>query len=176
MCVVWGCVTAQKDNYNYNYNYLFLFLFFSFFFFLSAALLRTLPPDPLPQTQTPCPRPPSAGPPKFRAFFPSPASIFACRPPGLHTTTRELQTCTFEGPGFQKHHQNSTRRPPREGRKMWEARSRPGCQGPQRKCAGYLSTTSWKLKLSGSRKEQGDQKEEEVNGDVEEIRSKAHNR
>ena len=35
---------------------------------------------------------------------------------------------------------------------VWEARSRPGCQGPQRKCAGYLSTTSWKLKLSDSRK------------------------
>ena len=34
---------------------------------------------------------------------------------------------------------------------VWEARSRPGCQGPQRKYAGYLSTTSWKLKLSGSR-------------------------
>ena len=33
-------------------------------------------------------------------------------PPGFHTTTRELQTCTFEGPGLQKHHQNSTRRPP----------------------------------------------------------------
>ena len=26
-----------------------------------------------------------------------------------------------------------------------------GCQGPQRKYAGYLSTTSWKLKVSGSR-------------------------
>ena len=38
------------------------------------------------------------------------------------------------------------------GSSLWEARSRPGCQGPQRKCAGYLSTTSWKLKLSGSRK------------------------
>ena len=34
---------------------------------------------------------------------------------------------------------------------LWEARSRPGCQGPQRKCAGYLSTTSWKLKVSGNR-------------------------
>ena len=35
--------------------------------------------------------------------------------------------------------------------KVWEARSRPGCQGPQRKYARYLSTTSWKLKVSGSR-------------------------
>ena len=32
-------------------------------------------------------------------------------PPGFHTTA---QTCTFEGPGLQKHHQNSTRRPQRE--------------------------------------------------------------
>ena len=36
----------------------------------------------------------------------------ASGPPGLHTTTRELQTCTYEGPGLQKHHQNSTKRPP----------------------------------------------------------------
>ena len=36
----------------------------------------------------------------------------APKPPGLHTTARELQTCTFEGPGLQKHHQNSTRRHP----------------------------------------------------------------
>ena len=39
-----------------------------------------------------------------------------------------------------------------QNRLLWEARSRPGCQVPQRKCAGYLSTTSWKLKLSGRRK------------------------
>ena len=32
--------------------------------------------------------------------------------PGFHTTARELQTCTLEGPGLQTHHQNSTRRPP----------------------------------------------------------------
>ena len=34
---------------------------------------------------------------------------------------------------------------------LWEERSRPGCQGPQRKYAGYLSTTLRKLKVSGSR-------------------------
>ena len=34
---------------------------------------------------------------------------------------------------------------------LWEAPRRPGCQGPQRKYAGYLSTTSWKLKVSGSK-------------------------
>ena len=38
-------------------------------------------------------------------------------PPGLHTTTRELQTCTYQFPSLQKHHQNSTRRLPRERRK-----------------------------------------------------------
>ena len=36
--------------------------------------------------------------------------------PGLHTTARELQTCTFQGPGASKHHQNSTRRPPERHR------------------------------------------------------------
>ena len=61
---------------------------------------------------------------------------------------------------------------------LWEARSRPGCQGPQRSRTGCLSTTSWKMKLSGRRKnrvlrEIGDQ-EEEVNGEVESIRE-THN-
>ena len=31
------------------------------------------------------------------------------RPPGFHDSPR-AQTCTFEGPGLRKHHQNSTRR------------------------------------------------------------------
>ena len=44
--------------------------------------------------------PPSAGPPKM----------------GLHTTAPELQTCTFEGPGFQSHHQFHETTPKR-GRK-----------------------------------------------------------
>ena len=35
----------------------------------------------------------------------------ASGPPGLHTTTRELQTCTFERPAL-PNHQKSTRRPP----------------------------------------------------------------
>ena len=61
---------------------------------------------------------------------------------------------------------------------MREARSRQECQGPNwRKCAGYLSTTSWKLKLSGNKKNKvirdGDE-EEEVNGEVESIRE-THN-
>ena len=32
-------------------------------------------------------------------------------------TQPESQTCTFEGPGLQKHHQNSTKAPTREGEK-----------------------------------------------------------
>ena len=39
---------------------------------------------------------------------------------GFHTTSPRAQTCTFEGPGLQKHHQNSTRRPPeREKERKW---------------------------------------------------------
>ena len=52
-------------------------------------------------------RPPFPGPPFPGPPFPRPSG-----PLGLHTTTRELQTCTFEGPGFHKNHQNSTRKPP----------------------------------------------------------------
>ena len=37
-------------------------------------------------------------------------------------------------------------------KKVWEALSRPGCQGPQRSCTGDLSTTSWKMKLTGRSK------------------------
>ena len=36
---------------------------------------------------------------------------------GSHTTARELQMCTFQGPCASKHHQNSTKRPPRVRRK-----------------------------------------------------------
>ena len=46
------------------------------------------------------------------------AVVAAPKPPGLHTTARELQTCTLEGPGASKHHENSTRKlPGREERK-----------------------------------------------------------
>ena len=41
----------------------------------------------------------------------------ASGPPGLHTTARELHTCTIEGPGASKHHQNSTRRHPERHKK-----------------------------------------------------------
>ena len=46
--------------------------------------------------------------------------LFGCRVKPRrrsHTTARELQTCTFQGPALQKPHQNSTERPPREGEK-----------------------------------------------------------
>ena len=56
----------------------------------------------------------------FALFFPLPPqnSFFSSlswrsspKPPGLHTTTREPKRA-LEGPGLQKHNQNSTRRPP----------------------------------------------------------------
>ena len=73
---------------------------------------------------------PSSGPPlrrtpqNFALFLPSPALHFRAfvslwrplGPPGLHTTTQELQTHTFKSRRFQ-HYQNSTRKPPRERRK-----------------------------------------------------------
>ena len=36
---------------------------------------------------------------------------------GVSHNSPRAQTCTFERPGLQKHHQNSTRRSPRERRK-----------------------------------------------------------
>ena len=39
-------------------------------------------------------------------------------PPGFHTTARELQTCTFQGSGLQKHQQNSTKGPQERERRM----------------------------------------------------------
>ena len=43
------------------------------------------------------------------------------RPLGVSHVSPRAQTCTFEGPGLQKHHQNSTRRPPeREQERKWE--------------------------------------------------------
>ena len=36
---------------------------------------------------------------------------------GVSHDNQRAQTCTLEHPGLQKHHQNSTRRPPRERRK-----------------------------------------------------------
>ena len=36
---------------------------------------------------------------------------------GVSHDSPRARTCTFEGPGLQKHHQNSTRRPPREREK-----------------------------------------------------------
>ena len=51
-------------------------------------------------------------------------------PPGLHTTARGLQTCTFDGPGASKHHQNSTRRPPRGEKKRAKCWAVQGKGGP----------------------------------------------
>ena len=61
----------------------------------------------------------------FAFFFPSPATVFYSfslsfglfREFWWCLKRRDPQTCTFEGPGLQKHHQNSTKRTKREGEK-----------------------------------------------------------
>ena len=58
---------------------------------------------------------PRGGRPKIsRFFFPLPPqfSFFRSR------DSPRGETCTFQGPGLQKHHQNSTKRPPREEERM----------------------------------------------------------
>ena len=55
-------------------------------------------------------------PPQFSFFLPSLGGPAAPKPPGLHTTAREPKRAHLNAPAF-KHHQNSTRRPLREGRK-----------------------------------------------------------
>ena len=42
----------------------------------------------------------------------------APKPPGFHTTARELQTHTFQRSGLQKHHQNATTKTPERERRM----------------------------------------------------------
>ena len=62
---------------------------------------------------------PKGGGPKISRFFPSPAIMFFHSSlswgSSFHMTTREPKP--YQDPGLRKHHQNSTRRPPREGRK-----------------------------------------------------------
>ena len=50
----------------------------------------------------------------------------ASGPPELHTTPRELQTRTFDGPDASKHHQKTTRRHPERHKKeqKWERRGK----------------------------------------------------
>ena len=57
-----------------------------------------------------------------RSWQPVSLCTMAPKPPEFHRTARELQTCTFEGPGLQEHHQNSTRRHPEREKKRtkWE--------------------------------------------------------
>ena len=52
----------------------------------------------------------------------------APKPPGLPDSPR-AQTCTFQGPGLQKHHQNSTRRHQRERKRTKWFRVVWGCLG-----------------------------------------------
>ena len=55
-----------------------------------------------------------------------PCFVFGVKTLGLHTTTRELQTCTVQGLWCFKHNQNSTKRPPREKKRknMWRERGK----------------------------------------------------
>ena len=97
------------------------------------------------------PRGPRRVGPKFRAFFPSPATVYyyffplllvflvefwlwceARRPRSRrrsHDSPR-AQMCTFQGSGLQKHHQNSTKRTPREGE------NNKNCGGRGKNCGG----------------------------------------
>ena len=82
----------------------------------------------------PPPDRPSAGPPKISLFFfslsPSQFSFFLLSlagPSGLHTTAREPKRGHFRAPALQKHHQNSTKGPPKrekKERKMWRERKK----------------------------------------------------
>ena len=60
----------------------------------------------------------------------------------------------------------------------WRSCSWPRNQSPQRKYAGYLSTTLKNVKGVGQQEQQSDKRDgeerDEVKGDVEEIRSNAH--
>ena len=60
---------------------------------------------------------------------------------GSHTTTRELQTCTLDGPGASKHHQNSTRR-------HTEKKSETG-GGRRKKNAKFWALHPWSPTLRG---------------------------
>ena len=55
---------------------------------------------------------------------------------------------------------------------MWEARSRPRCQGPQWSCTGDFVHHIVEDEVVGQKGEQGDQREDEegeVNGDIRET-------
>ena len=65
--------------------------------------------------EKPAPSPGGAqnvGGPQFRAFC---SLSRHPKPSGFHTTARNLKRTHLRVPALQKHHQNSTRRPPREG-------------------------------------------------------------
>ena len=58
----------------------------------------------------------------------------ALRPPGLHTTTRELQTCAFERPGASNTPPKSNEKPNR-GKKKHEILGSPAQEGTGGWCA-----------------------------------------
>ena len=88
--------------------------------------------------------PPSAGPPQNVALFslshPNFLSFFSLfLGPGLHTTTRELQMCTFQGPGASNTIKIPRKDPKREKkeRKLWREREK------KREILGFLAPPFW---------------------------------
>ena len=80
---------------------------------LSEAVWRTITRGPPPGSWQRLQEPTSCSCP-CSIFFP----MVGARISGLHDSPR-AHTGTFEFPAPQKHHQNSTRRPPRKGKKEW---------------------------------------------------------
>ena len=143
--LIFSCIFCSSFGF---FHLLCFFSFFSFFVLSRTAFSRTA------LHWTASPGPPKISlffslPPQFHSFsFPllgssrgtvvvflkagtlicaRLGSLAALGPPGYHTTTRELQTCTFEDPGASKHNQNSTRRPPerqKKERKLWRERDK----------------------------------------------------
>ena len=63
---------------------------------------------------------------------------WALKPAGVSHDSPRAQTCTLEGPGLQKHHQNSTRRPPEREREK-KSENGDGRGKKQREILGGLA-------------------------------------
>ena len=80
------------------------------------------------------------------------------KPPGLHTTTRELQTCTFEGPGLQKTPPKLNETPERDKKsENGDGRGKKernfGRSGVGRSGVGWSSARGYSATWSGARGE-----------------------
>ena len=113
-----------------------MLLLSSFVFFFLLPSYSPGPPSPRTLRGTAPPRDrSSARPPKIsHFFFPSPATIFILSSLSWRFSYfvggvfegRDPQTCTFQGSRASKHHQNATRRLPREEerKKLWREREK----------------------------------------------------